>query len=222
MDEHSIIRRMNKVTKQAGWMLGLASAVAVGLFLIGMVRNQTLDYWYLPYNLFLAFIPLLLALWLRRVAGKGKGYNWRVLLLTFLWLLFLPNTFYIVTDFIHLPETQRVDIVQDVVMLMQFSVLGVALGLYSLFLVHTAYARFVPRIFAAWGAGLVLFLCSFAIYLGRELRWNSWDAALHPVSVFTDSLEIITRGDAWFMVLSFFAMTGSLYLLFWCSAKLAR
>src|ERR1043165_5993512 len=135
---------MDRVMKGIFLQIAGISVVGIVLFVMGILRNQSLEYWYLVYNLGLAVIPLLLALWLNRVLRRRKWPGWLPLLLAFGWLLTLPNSFYIVTDFIHLPETQRVDIVQDVVMLMQFSIAGLAMGFLSVFLLHKAYARQLP------------------------------------------------------------------------------
>src|SRR5687767_4877260 len=114
----------------------VASAAAVGvaviLFGAGVFRNGTLDYWYLIYNLALAIVPLFLSIWIAHLLKKYPWKNWRLVVLTLMWLLFLPNSFYIVTDFIHLVDGRRADIVQDVVMLMQFSILGLVTGFVSL------------------------------------------------------------------------------------------
>jgi uncharacterized membrane protein len=197
-------------------LFSLLSAGLVGVifFVIGVFRNGTLDYWYLPYNLVLALIPLLLALWLRRLLVVYSWKQWQVVVPLALWLLFLPNSFYIITDFIHLPETQRVDIVQDVVMLMQFSMLGLAFGFMSVLLLHKAFLKQLPSHVVVTGVIVTLFLSSFAIYLGRELRWNSWDIVIHPVRLFADVIEVVNPwmhpGAAW-MTLSFFLMLASFY-----------
>lgn len=188
-------------------------AVLVGfaLFFIGVWRNQSGDYWYLGYNLLLGVIPLAAALWLQHLL---KSYSWRhalPVIATLLWLLFLPNSFYIVTDFIHLPETQRVDIVQDVVMIMQFSVLGLIFGFMSLYMVQHEFAKRVGRKWAMLIALIVLFLCSFAIYIGRDLRWNSWDVIANPITMSSNILGQFDNPLLYSITLSFFAFLVSIY-----------
>lgn len=199
--------------------LVMASMIGVGLYIIGVLRNHSLDYWYLPYNLALGLIPLLLAAWLCSLLRKHKWSDWRLQALTVVWLLFLPNSFYIVTDFVHLPETPRVDLVQDVVMLAQFSFVGMALGFMGLFMVQQELAR---RLAARWVhlvvAGILL-LCSFAIYLGRELRWNSWDVMLHPIALATDITRQVAQPQLYITTVTFFLMLGSVYLVLWRLAK---
>lgn len=199
--------------------LAAASLAGVVLFVIGVIRNGTLDYWYLPANLALGLVPLVAAAVAHRLVKKRGWRNWQVLALLAVWLLFLPNSFYIVTDFIHLPEVARVDMVQDVVMLMQFSVVGIVAGFTSLYMVHTLLLqKFGSKVSMAGVIG-VLYLCSFAMYLGRVLRWNSWDVVVQPFAVANDVLflwwhPVFGEGAMW-MTISFFMMLTSLYLLVW-------
>jgi len=192
-----------------------ASTVALALFVVGVLRNHTLDYWYLPYNLFLAAIPLALAVWLQRLLRTYDWKNWRTLGLGIAWLLFLPNSFYIVTDFIHLPETTRVDIIQDVVMLAQFSIVGFIFGFLSLSMLHESYLKHLKAKIITPLAYGVLLLASFAIYLGRELRWNSWDVVSNPIGLFGDIWSIIAHPLAHpgmiSITLSYFLVLASLY-----------
>ena len=210
---------MRLQTKKFIGIWALASLVGAGLFLAGVLRNDTLDYWYLLFNLLLGLIPLGAAVWLRFSVDTKGWKKWHIPLLGALWLLFLPNSFYIVTDFIHLPEVARVDVVQDVVMLMHFSTLGLVAGFTSLYIMHgLLLRRYSDRVAMILILG-VMYLSSFAIYLGRELRWNSWDIILHPFSVVKDMLLLwwhpIYGVSAIWMTLSFFAMLTTLYLLLW-------
>src|SRR5262245_16128949 len=97
-----------------------ASLVSMFLFVIGALQNQTWDFWYLNWNLFLAWLPLLLALWLERILAHKVWSAWQALVVTFLYLGFLPNAFYVTTDVIHLQEVPRIDLMYDVVMLSMF------------------------------------------------------------------------------------------------------
>jgi len=38
-------------------------------------------------------------------------------------------------------------------------------------------------------AAVMLLICSFAIYLGRDLRWNSWDVLVNPAGIVFDISE---------------------------------
>jgi uncharacterized membrane protein len=194
--------------------LALVSIVGLVLCALGMARNHTWDFWYLPYNLLLGVIPLFLALGIRRLLVRKAWRHWSVVLLTVLWVLFLPNSFYIVSDFIHLTEHPRVDIVQDVVMLMQFSIAGLALGFTSLFIMHEEYKK-KPGRSTVLLVGVLLLLSSFAIYLGRDLRWNSWDVFIRPLPLIRDVFEQATHPQLYITTLGFFCLLASVYALIW-------
>jgi uncharacterized membrane protein len=98
------------------------------------------------------------------------------------WLVFFPNAPYILTDFLHLGSMG--DIVPgwyDVLMLFWFAWTGLLLGVVSLYLMQDIVARAFGGA-AGWGFVIAAaFLGSFGIYLGRFLRWNSWDLLRRPM-----------------------------------------
>jgi len=159
--------------------LGLASAVCVALELFREVHFGAHGFRFLLWNLFLAWIPLLVAL------GIYDRYRRRAGTLVLapaaaLWLLFLPNAPYIVTDFIHLAPAWRSPLWLDGAILSAFAWTGILLGFVSLYLVHAVVRhRFGAR--SGWAAVLgALALTSAGVYLGRFLRWNSWDLLVRP------------------------------------------
>lgn len=140
---------------------------------------------YLVWNLFLAWIPFAVALVIADRAKRGGGgvVQW---LLIGTWLVFLPNAPYIVTDLIHLPTFGADPLWYDALIYLAFAWTGLMLGLISLYLVHRSVrATRGP----AWGWGLVagaVALCGVGIYLGRFLRWNSWDVLTNPTALAVD------------------------------------
>jgi uncharacterized membrane protein len=203
--------------------LGISVFIGMILYVFGVYRNQTSDFWYLSYNLALGLIPLLLALWLRHLLQKQAWKEVPLVIVTVLWVLFLPNSFYIISDFIHLSETPRVDIVQDVVMLAQFSFVGLVFGFMSLFIVHQELIKRMSVRVATLLVGTILLACSFAIYLGRDLRWNSWDIAAQPFALLTDIIEhlnFFAHPQMIITTLSFFMMLASIYGVLWQAAAL--
>ena len=131
------------------------------------------------WNLFLAWIPFLLALLVYERARAGA--SWRALApLGLLWLAFFPNAPYLITDLKHIGNGAQVPVLYDVLLLSAAAWLGLLLGLISLFLVHAAARRLVG-VLDAWALVVaVLALSSFGIYLGRVQRWNSWDVWCIP------------------------------------------
>jgi uncharacterized membrane protein len=120
----------------------------------------------------------------------------------------------------------RADIVQDIAMLTQFSVLGLLFGFMSLHIMHRLFMEKFGSKRAMWFIGGCLFLSSTAIYLGRELRWNSWDIALQPFAIVRDALYLWfdpqTFPNAVSIILSFFCMLASLYAIYWYGLKAAK
>jgi uncharacterized membrane protein len=195
----------------------------VGFWVAGAIANHSLDFWYLVWNLFLAWLPVIFVGWLLGVLRRWPWLNWRPVLLTILWLGFLPNSFYLLTDFIHLQQDVRADILYDTIMLESFVISGFLLGYLSLYLVHGALLKRVQARTAGWLVGLTILLCSFAIYLGRDLRLNSWDILVNPArllfSVTDPFFSPSTHSQAFTTTLIFFILLGSLYFAAWRLAK---
>ena len=88
-------------------VLLLLSAVSVGFFVATGIVYRSFGYWYLVWNLFLAWVPLGFVALLSVVLRRQRWSGWLGTLLTLLWLVFLPNSFYLVSDFIHLGDTGK-------------------------------------------------------------------------------------------------------------------
>ncbi len=160
----------------------LASCFSVGLVLARIVVTGQLFFTFLVWNLFLAWLPFLFA---------EMAYHWRQRRLGlwgagFLWLIFLPNALYIVTDLMHLRPFSGVPIWYDAIMIFSFALTGLLLGFLSLQRMH----NLVMDRFGLWPGWLfaagTLALSSFGIYVGRFLRWNSWDVFTSPRSLLAD------------------------------------
>lgn len=148
-------------------------------------RTGVTDTSVLAWNLFLAWIPLVLALLVYDGARRGAS---RLLLLggAGLWLLFLPNAPYIVTDAKWVGTWTGAPVLYDALLVAGAAAIGLVLGFVSVYLIQRTAAR-------AWGnaAGWLVALASLAlsgvgIYLGRILRWNSWDLFTRPSQLFSD------------------------------------
>jgi uncharacterized membrane protein len=159
--------------------LGVASALCLALELVRERRYDAVNYRFLVWNLILAWIPLLIGLLVYDRYRRGTALM-RLAPALALWLLFLPNAPYIVTDFVHLSATTPAPLWFDGVELSAFAWTGMLLGFVSLYLVHSV-ARHRLGGAAAWAMVLaVLPLVSAGVYLGRVKRWNSWDLLTQP------------------------------------------
>jgi len=98
----------------------LSSGVSIGLLLARILSTNTYDYWFLAWNLLLAWVPLGFAWWLVWRLRTTSWLNLLNIVLTLLWLGFLPNAFYLASDLIHLQETGDISLLFDIVMLISF------------------------------------------------------------------------------------------------------
>lgn len=206
--------------------LGISTLVSAGLFAYGAWRNRSLEFDYLLWNLFLAWVPVVFAVRLVSILRRKLWSSWEAMLLSVLWLVFLPNSFYMISDFIHLQDVQRVDLIYDTVMMTSFIYTGVTLGFSSLYLIHLQLRRRFHRLTAASLIALTLLLSSVAVYMGRDLRWNSWDVLTNPGGLLFDISDRVLHPASYpsmfIIIISFFILLLSMYGLLWRGARLLR
>lgn len=165
--------------------IGALSLFVVALIGVRIVYTGTIEHIGIAWNLFLAWIPFTvsLAVYDRARRGGSKAF---VAVGAAVWLLFLPNAPYIVTDLKYVKGSSAVPVLFDVLLFAGAAWAGLLLGLTSLLLMH-AVARQILGSVRAWACvGAVLALSSFGIYLGRVQRWNSWDVFVRPGSLVAD------------------------------------
>jgi uncharacterized membrane protein len=158
------------------------------LLLFRFFRSESFQFDFLAWNLFLAAVPAVAASLFAKTA-ENRGSGWVQVMWFTVWLMFLPNAPYILTDFMHLTTRPRIPLWYDVALLASCAGTGLLLGYSSLADVQAIIARRFSSLIA-WGVTIsALFLCGFGIYLGRFLRWNSWDALTNPLQLFSDVAE---------------------------------
>jgi len=207
--------------------LFVSCMVSIGLWTWRLLTLRDIDFWYLNPNLFLAIIPLIPAWLLSRTMPAGHKSRLHPLryVLFGMWLLFVPNSFYVVTDFIHLGENS-VATTFDVVMLASFAINGCIIGYITLLYMH----RLLEKRFGISRARLliiaIIILVGFGIYLGREqLRLNSWDLFVQPWRLVLGLTEPLTNSSIRLSALGntvlYAVFIGSFYPVVYQLAKLA-
>ncbi|MBB4601328.1 putative membrane protein [Hymenobacter luteus] len=180
-------------------VLGASLALSVVLITFRVFLTHKISFVFLLWNLFLALIPFGLSTMLGLTAGRLKA---RVLLpVGAMWLLFFPNAPYILTDLFHLEPRPEVPYWYDLALILSCAWNGLMLAYASLTDMQLLVARRLGW-WAGWAfATVALLLSSFGVYLGRYLRFNSWDIFTNPITLFYD---IVTRilhptayRDAW-------------------------
>ena len=167
------------------------------------------------WNVFLAFVPVVLALILFRHRARRTPVWWGGLAL---WVLFLPNAPYVLTDVVHLfhdvdhaaNQTERYEIlaVYAAMFAAGMACYVASLQLFRGYLHRTVAARLVAPLLIA-----VHTLCVLAIYIGRVVRLNSWDAIVRPGEVVSSVAHVPELHTVLLM--------GAMFLVLGCSAFIA-
>ncbi len=203
-------KRLNILT-----LLTLSLSFSILLLIIRMQITETRYFLFLIWNIFLAFIPYAITTYLISL----KTTN-RFLVITSLsiWLLFLPNAPYIVTDLLHLKYSSSKVLWLDVLMIFSFAVNGLMLFYYSIKDCKIILKQYFNNTLVEFIIISILFLSSFGMYLGRFLRYNSWEILNNPSQIISDIVSIVIQPkahyNAWLFTLCFGVALSIGYLLF--------
>lgn len=172
---------------RAFYALCCASVLACALLVVRVERTGSWHFRWLAWNLVLAWVPygaMLVADWLR---ARRPRQPWLLVPPGLLWLAFLPNAPYIVTDLMHLsPRAGEWLYWYDVIMVVAFAWTGCVLGALSLGIAQGIVAHYLGRLIGWCWVLVSAGLCGFGIYVGRFLRWNSWDLLVNPLTLSRD------------------------------------
>lgn len=172
------------------WFLTLvmASCMALGILVIRVYYTHHFSYAFMAWNLFLAWVPFGFSTWATAHRGQNR---WGTGALLAAWLLFFPNAPYVLTDLFHLHEWPSVPLWYDLILILSFAWTSLLLGYASLYQVQSMLKEHLSEKWTWVLVGGLLFLTSFGVYLGRYLRWNSWDALTRPMALFADIFDRI-------------------------------
>lgn len=194
--------------------LSLVTVALLFSILALMVRiklKKSFFYLFLVWNVFLAIIPYAITMYLSSKASISKlklGF-WLLV-----WLAFLPNAPYIVTDLIHIRIGNNSLLWLDVLVVLSFALTGLLLFYLSILDMQKLIVSKFKRLPITALTLVVLFLSSFGVYLGRFLRYNSWEIISNPQVLISDVFHILLspfqNSDAWLFTLGFsgFLMVG--------------
>lgn len=176
---------MTSTPRTLPWLAGLTALLAAGSLLASGLQDVRAEmtgapaFAFLHWNLFLAWVPYVVALVLVAL-NRVRAPGWLLALPGVVWLLFLPNAPYILTDFIHLGAIPGAPMWFDALLIGAFAGTGLLLGMASLLLVHDVVGSRLGSV-AGWALAIgSLALSSLGIYLGRFPRFNSWDVLTNP------------------------------------------
>ena len=166
-------------------LLSIMSFCCFGLSIFRIVCTGTKFYFFLNWNLFLAFIPWVLTS-IVIIKPKIQQNKFTIYTLMGVWLLFFPNAPYILTDLFHLRFNASMPIWYDLIMILSFAWTGLLFGFFSLRDIESILCKSINQKWLTIIIISLLFVSGFGIYIGRFLRWNSWDIIHEPVRLLYD------------------------------------
>ncbi|MFD2585998.1 DUF1361 domain-containing protein [Croceitalea marina] len=182
----------------------LSAGVACSVLILILRIKLTQEFFllFLGWNLLLALIPFIIALIIYK-NPELMAKPWSKIGFTFLWLLFLPNAPYIITDFIHLQLSNPTFFLLDFLTIASFALTGFFSGIYSFKIMRELYSLNYAKKMINVYTVLIAFLCGFGVYLGRVIRLNSWDIFINPWKTFIQIMESTTQPLAWLVAIFF-------------------
>jgi uncharacterized membrane protein len=173
-------------------LLNAACAVCVGLVAARVAYSDSSRHTGLIWNLFLAWIPFILAYIAHAVSWQRIWLYLVIPFVSFLWLIFFPNAPYMLTDLQDLARTATdAPLWYDVIIVVWCSWTAMLLGVVSLYLMQDIVIRRFGR-FLGWAFVFVISgLSSFGIYIGRFVRLNSWDILQTPTETAMNILGLV-------------------------------
>jgi uncharacterized membrane protein len=156
--------------------IGFVTAVCLVVRALRTYAQVDPRYPFVGFNLLLAWIPLVLAYGVAWAARRKL--TWPLLLpLAGLWIVFLPNAPYLVTDLVHLRDGVNGP---NLLLLGLLAITGLLIGVKAVQLVQGAIERLFGSTAGQRAVQLIALLAACGVYLGRVVRWNSWTAIRHP------------------------------------------
>jgi uncharacterized membrane protein len=218
------------------------------LVITRVIHTGRLTFVTLIWNLFLAYIPYFITDCLAR---RPKWVSSKPLFAFFfvLWLLFIPNSFYILTDLFHLgdryggaglvenmaqpralidhgpsaigplvrSDDRQAPMWFDLALILSCAWNGLLLGVLSvrrmekLLLPDLSLRKELLFLYP------IMWLNALGVYIGRYLRYNSWDVISDPFQLLGDIVRMIIHPMryqyAWNMIFCFSVMMTLMYLL---------
>lgn len=169
------------------------------------------------WNLFLAFIPLALSVWLFRSPRRSRSVLWWIAFLVF--IAFLPNAPYLLTDIIHLIRATRSDysvwIITLVILPPHLIAIVAGFEAYVVSVINLGYYLHRQGVskYIVWAELMTHALCAIGVYLGRFKRFNSWDFVTQPDDVVRSVIDDLTSKRPVVLIVVTFMVITVLYWL---------
>ena len=196
-------------------LVTVALIFSIILLMVRMKLNKSYFFLFLIWNVFLAIIPYTITMYLNTKPNISKI---KLAFWSLVWLAFLPNAPYIVTDLIHIRIGNHSLLWLDVLVVLSFALSGLLLFFISIMDMQKLLKSKFEKLPVEAVSIVIIFLCGFGVYLGRFLRYNSWEIISQPHLLFKDIITIIfspfQHFEAWLFTLGFGAFLVVGYFMF--------
>lgn len=184
----------------------IASVICAFMLLTFRITYTNTPYFlFLIWNLFLAGVPFIITTYL---ISLKTPYKLSIVFYFTIWLIFLPNAPYIVTDFYHLRLSHSYLIWLDALVIFCFAIAGLILFYFSLSDMYTTVSLYIKKKYVKVVIYGSCFLSGLGIYLGRFLRYNSWEILSNPAQLIKDCFSILLFPKAHIQAWLFVILTG--------------
>lgn len=197
-------------------LLSLSLLFSCLLAIVRVIHTGRLNFLFLIWNLFLAYVPYLISGWLSVRRGSANR-SAVVVIFSLVWLVTIPNAFYILTDLYHLGDgynDRQVPQWYDLIMILSFAWNGLSLGVLSVRQMEKIWVRAQNELLFVYP---VMWLNALGVYTGRYLRYNSWEIVSNPFRLLADIacmvIHPLRNQYAWDMIFCFSILMTLMYLM---------
>ncbi len=166
--------------------LGFLSLIGIGLLAMRVVMPVDRSFLFLLWNFFLATVPLLISMCLR-VYSRRSGFL-QILPWLLLWLVFFPNAPYMLTDYRHLQGSYGFGFIIDFLNIFYFAIIAFIVSVISLSDIRSILVNFMGK-WSMLALTMLVILSGFGVFIGRDMRYNSWDLFSKPGEVMLNSFH---------------------------------
>lgn len=191
------------------YSLWLLSALGIFLWIIRYYSTGSIRFIFLNWNLFLAVIPWLLMEYVRPESTSTR----KMIVVGLVWLLFFPNSAYVLTDLIHLRAESSVPVWFDLLLILSYAFASLIFGFNSLLGIERLISKRLSEKASMLVVSGLLLLSGYGIYLGRFQRWNSWDIVSQPMNLISNIADHVIHPFSHPRMLLFSAVMGCLMIL---------
>jgi uncharacterized membrane protein len=192
IENNFLLRRIYFNKSEIEQLLMLSALFSVGLTTARIIYTGQWLFAWLSWNLFLAFMPYAITRFgVRNPSWIEKNLKFGALFLC--WLLFIPNAFYIITDLFHLEVRAEIPLWFDLALILSFAWTGLLLGILSVRQMEKMVAIKFPQLKEGKFLYPIMLLNAFGIYIGRYLRYNTWDVVTNPFQLTKDIVYMVIR-----------------------------